>query len=181
MPSKIPNLLINGSSGIAVGMATNIPPHNLKEVVDSMVAYIENPDITVSDLIQYIPGPDFPTQGIIYGRQGIREAYETGKGHIILRARASIEQYRKDGREAIIITEIPYQVNKARLIENIVELIEEKKIEGISTIRDESNREGMRIVIELKKGEIAVPILTSSISNPAANHLRTSFPHHRQQ
>ncbi len=172
LPSKIPNLLINGSSGIAVGMATNIPPHNLTEVVDGMVAYIENPDITIPDLLKYIPGPDFPTQGVIYGRQGIREAYETGRGHIILRARSSIEQYRKDGREAIIITEIPYQVNKARLIESIVELINEKKIEGISTIRDESNREGMRIVIELKKGEIAVPILNQLYKH---TQLQTTF------
>lgn len=172
MPSKIPNLLINGSSGIAVGMATNIPPHNLTEVVNSMVAYIENPDITISDLLQYITGPDFPTQGIIYGRQGIREAYETGRGHITLRARAVIEQYKKDGREAIIITEIPYQVNKARLIENIVELINQKKIEGISTIRDESNREGMRVVIELKRGEIAIPILNQLYKH---TQLQTTF------
>ena len=149
LPAKIPNLLINGSSGIAVGMATNIPPHNLIEVVKGVIAYIDNPEITISDLIRIIPGPDFPTQAMIYGRQGIRQAYETGRGHIMLRAKYEIEQTKKDGRESIVITEIPYQVNKARLIENIVELINDKKIEGISNIKDESNREGMRVVIEL--------------------------------
>ncbi len=172
LPAKIPNLLINGSSGIAVGMATNIPPHNLTEVIKGIVAYIDNPDITISQLIEIIPGPDFPTQAIIYGRQGIRDAYENGRGHIILRAKASIEQHKKDGREAIIVTEIPYQVNKARLIENIVELINEKKIEGISNIKDESNREGMRIVIELKKGEIAIPILNTLYKH---TQLQTTF------
>lgn len=159
LPSKIPNLLINGSSGIAVGMATNIPPHNLNEIVDAIVATINNPDITLDELLMIVPGPDFPTQGIIYGRQGIREAYETGKGHIILRARAVIETNKKDGRESIVITEIPYQVNKARLIEGIVELVNAKRIEGISNMKDESSREGMRIVIELKRGELAMPIL----------------------
>ncbi len=172
MPAKIPNLLINGSSGIAVGMATNIPPHNLTEVIRGVIAYIDNPDITTDELLQIIPGPDFPTQAIIYGRQGIRDAYETGRGHITLRARATIEQIKKDGREAIVVTEIPYQVNKARLIENIVELINEKKIEGISNIKDESNREGMRIVIELKKGEIAVPILNKLYKH---TQLQTTF------
>jgi DNA gyrase subunit A len=171
LPSKIPNLLINGSSGIAVGMATNIPPHNLTEIVNGIVAYIDNPEITTDELLGHIPGPDFPTQGIIYGRQGIREAYETGRGHIILRARSMIET-RKDGRESIVITEIPYQVNKARLIENIVELINEKKVEGISNIKDESNREGMRVVIELKRGEIALPILNSLYKH---TQLQTTF------
>ena len=172
MPAKIPNLLINGSSGIAVGMATNIPPHNLTEVVKGVIAFINNPDISISELNQIIPGPDFPTQGLIYGRQGIRDAYETGKGHITLRAKADIEQIKKDGREAIVVTEIPYQVNKARLIENIVELVNDKKVEGISNIRDESNREGMRIVIELKRGEIALPILNKLYKH---TQLQTTF------
>ena len=171
MPSKIPNLLINGSSGIAVGMATNIPPHNLTEIINGIIAYINNPDIELDELLTLIPGPDFPTQAIIYGRQGIREAYETGKGHIILRARALIEK-KKDGKEAIVITEIPYQVNKARLIENIVELINTKRIEGISNIKDESNREGMRIVLDLKRGEIALPILNKLYKH---TQLQTTF------
>ena len=171
LPAKIPNLLINGSSGIAVGMATNIPPHNLIEVVNGIIAYIDNTDISLNELIEIIPGPDFPTQAIIYGRQGIREAYETGRGHIMLRAKYVIET-KKDGREAIVITEIPYQVNKARLIENIVELINDKKIEGISNIKDESNREGMRVVIELKKGEIAIPILNKLYKH---TQLQTTF------
>jgi len=172
LPAKIPNLLINGSSGIAVGMATNIPPHNLIEVVKGVIAYIDNPEITISDLIRIIPGPDFPTQAMIYGRQGIRQAYETGRGHIMLRAKYVIEQAKKDGRESIVITEIPYQVNKARLIENIVELINDKKIEGISNIKDESNREGMRVVIELKRGEIAIPILNKLYKH---TQLQTTF------
>ena len=172
LPAKIPNLLINGSSGIAVGMATNIPPHNLIEVVKGVIAYIDNTEITISDLIRIIPGPDFPTQAMIYGRQGIRQAYETGRGHIMLRAKYVIEQAKKDGRESIVITEIPYQVNKARLIENIVELINDKKIEGISNIKDESNREGMRVVIELKRGEIAIPILNKLYKH---TQLQTTF------
>jgi len=172
MPSKIPNLLINGSSGIAVGMATNIPPHNLTEITNGIVAYIDNPDITLDELITLIPGPDFPTQAIIYGRQGIREAYKTGKGHITLRARSVIEKHKKDGREVIVITEIPYQVNKTRLIENIVELINTKRIEGISNIKDESNREGMRIVLELKRGEMAIPILNKLYKH---TQLQTTF------
>jgi DNA gyrase subunit A len=172
LPAKIPNLLINGSSGIAVGMATNIPPHNLIEVIKGVIAYIDNPEITINDLIRIIPGPDFPTQAMIYGRQGIRQAYETGRGHIMLRAKSVIEQTKKDGRESIVITEIPYQVNKARLIENIVELINDKKIEGISNIKDESNREGMRVVIELKRGEIAIPILNKLYKH---TQLQTTF------
>lgn len=159
LPSRIPNLLINGSSGIAVGMATNIPPHNLREIVDAIIATIDNPEISTDELMRIVPGPDFPTRGIIYGRDGIREAYESGKGHIILRARAHIEQSKKDGRTSIVITEIPYQINKSRLIESIVELVNSRKVEGITSIRDESNREGMRIVIELKKGENPDPIL----------------------
>ncbi len=172
LPAKIPNLLINGSSGIAVGMATNIPPHNLREVVNGVIAYIDNNNISIDELIDLIPGPDFPTQGLIYGRQGIREAYETGRGHIMLRAKYVIEQTKKDGREAIVITEIPYQVNKSRLIENIVELINDKRVEGISNIKDESNREGMRIVIELKRGEIAIPILNKLYKH---TQLQTTF------
>ena len=172
MPSKTPNLLINGSSGIAVGMATNIPPHNTTEIIDGTIAYIDNPDITVEQLMLHIPGPDFPTRGIIYGREGIREAYETGKGHIMLRALTSIEKSKKDGREAIILTELPYQVNKARLIESIVELVNEKRIEGISNIRDESSREGIRVVIELKKNEYALPILNKLYKQ---TQLQTTF------
>ena len=153
LPTRIPNLLVNGSSGIAVGMATNIPPHNLTEIVDALVMVIDNPDVTVDDLMKVIPGPDFPTRGYIYGRAGIREAYTTGRGIITLRARLKKEQFR-GGREAIIITELPYQVNKATLMEKIGELIRDKKIEGISERRDESSREGIRIVLELGRGEI---------------------------
>ena len=153
LPTKVPNLLINGSSGIAVGMATNIPPHNLGEVVDGLVMLIENPDATLEQLMAVIPGPDFPTYGYIYGRTGIREAYTTGRGIITLRAKAHVEKMR-GGREAIITTELPYQVNKATLMEKIGELIRDKKIEGISERRDESNREGIRVVLELGRGEI---------------------------
>jgi len=153
LPAKIPNLLVNGSSGIAVGMATNIPPHNLSEVVDGVIATIDNPSITIEDLMEIIPGPDFPTAGFIYGREGIVSAYRTGRGIIQMRARARVEKQKKSERESIIVTEIPYQVNKARLIEKIAELVREKKIEGISDLRDESDRDGMRIVIELKKDE----------------------------
>ena len=153
LPAKIPNLLVNGSSGIAVGMATNIPPHNLTEVINGIIACIENPAITFEELIQLIPGPDFPTAGFIYGRDGIISAYRTGRGIIQMRARARVEKQKKSERESIIVTEIPYQVNKARLIEKIAELVREKRIEGISDLRDESDRDGMRIVIELKKDE----------------------------
>src|SRR6267142_2729624 len=153
LPTRIPNLLVNGSTGIAVGMATNIPPHNLTEVVNGLVALIDQPATTVDELAKIIPGPDFPTAGYIYGTGGIREAYKTGRGTITLRAKAHAEKLR-GGREAIIITELPYQVNKATLIEKISELSGEKKIEGISEIRDESNREGIRVVLELGRGEI---------------------------
>jgi len=159
MPSAIPNLLVNGSSGIAVGMATNIPPHNLKEVIDGTIALIKNPSLDVGELLKIIPGPDFPTAGIIHGREGIREAYLTGKGSLQVRGRAYIEKQIKGDKECIIITELPYQVNKARLIEKIAELSQEKKIEGITDIRDESDREGVRIVIELKRDKIAQVIL----------------------
>jgi DNA gyrase subunit A len=172
MPSRIPQLLVNGSSGIAVGMATNIPPHNLTEIVNGVIAYIDNPDITIAELSEHISGPDFPTQAIIHGRQGIKEAYETGRGHITLRARSSIETSKKDGRESIVITEIPYQVNKARLIETIVELVNTKKIEGIANLKDESSREGIRVVIEMKRGEMALPILNQLYKH---TQLQTTF------
>lgn len=150
LPALLPNLLVNGSSGIAVGMATNMPPHNLAEVVDSIVYLIDNPEAEVKDLMRYVKGPDFPTGGLICGRQGIREAYTTGKGKLTLRARASIER-QKQGKDSIIVTEIPYQTNKAALIESIAALVEEKKIEGISDIRDESDKEGLRVVIDLRR------------------------------
>ncbi|MBU5611831.1 DNA gyrase subunit A [Geomonas azotofigens] len=153
LPSKFPNLLVNGSAGIAVGMATNIPPHNLSEVVDAIVAIIENPQLSFEELVELIPGPDFPTGGFIYGREGIMKAYSTGRGIIQMRAKVQIETQKKTERQSIVVTEIPYQVNKAKLVEKIAELVKEKKIEGISDLRDESDREGMRIVIELKKDE----------------------------
>ncbi len=150
LPSAFPNLLVNGSSGIAVGMATNIPPHNVGEVVDALLAMIDNPVISIADLMQYIKAPDFPTGGIIFGTEGVRQAYETGRGRILMRAKANVEKH-KNGRESIIIGEIPYQVNKSVLIEKIAELVKDKKVEGITDIRDESDRDGMRIVLELKK------------------------------
>jgi DNA gyrase subunit A len=159
MPARIPNLLINGSSGIAVGMATNIPPHNLGEVVDALVALIDNPDLTIPELMQYIPGPDFPTAGFIHGKGAIADAYTTGKGILQLRARAVTETDKRTGRMSIIVKEIPYQVNKARLLERIAELVNEKRVDGISDLRDESDREGMRIVIELKKEAIPEIVL----------------------
>ena len=162
MPTKIPNLLVNGSSGIAVGMATNIPPHNLTEVIDGCLALIDNPELTVDELMQYIPGPDFPTAGIINGRAGIIEAYRTGRGRIYMRARATIEDMEKGGnRQQIIVTELPYQLNKARLIEKIAELVKEKKIEGITELRDESDKDGMRVVIELRRGEVGEVVLNN--------------------
>jgi len=161
LPSKIPNLLLNGSSGIAVGMATNIPPHNLGEIIDALVALVQNPDSDVEDLMTYIPGPDFPTGGFIYGRDGIRSAYTTGKGILKVRAKAFIEKKQRSDKESIIISEIPYQVNKSKLIEKIAELVQEKKIEGIADIRDESDREGVRVVIDLKKDEIGKVVLNN--------------------
>ncbi len=152
LPSTIPNLLMNGSAGIAVGMATNIPPHNLGELVDGLVAMLADPQISAEELMQLIPGPDFPTAGLIYGTEGIREAYRSGRGLITMRARALIEHSKRTSREQIIITEIPYQVNKAKLVEKIAELVRDRKIEGISDLRDESDREGMRVVIELARG-----------------------------
>ncbi len=158
LPSRFPNLLVNGSSGIAVGMATNIPPHNLREVINGIVALIDNPDISVEGLCEHIKGPDFPTAGIIMGLSGIRSAYETGRGKIVMRARSEIEQMAGD-RQRIVVTELPYQVNKARLIEKIAELVKDKRVEGISGLRDESDRDGMRMVIELKRDANANVIL----------------------
>ncbi len=161
LPARVPNLLVNGSTGIAVGMATNIPPHNLGEVVDALLMLIENPDVLVQDLMTVIPGPDFPTAGFIHGLEGIRSAYTTGRGIIQLRARTEIEVNARTERQTIIVNEIPYQVNKARLIERVAELIREKKIEGISDLRDESDREGIRIVIEVKRDAVAEIVLNS--------------------
>ncbi len=159
-PTRIPNLLINGSSGIAVGMATNIPPHNLREVINSCLAFIDDPDISVAALMELMPGPDFPTAAIIYGAEGILEAYETGRGKIYLRARTEVEGD-EDGKQKIIVTELPYQVNKARLIEKIAELVKEKKLEGITALRDESDKDGIRMVIELRRGEIPEVVLNN--------------------
>ena len=161
LPARIPNLLVNGSSGIAVGMATNIPPHNLGEVISACISLLDNPDITVSELMKIIPGPDFPTAGIIHGKQGILEAYSNGKGRVYIRARNHTEKLGKTEQESIIITELPYQVNKARLIEKIAELVRDKKVEGISELRDESDKDGMRVVVELKRGEIPDIVLNN--------------------
>ncbi|NNV07329.1 DNA gyrase subunit A [Geobacillus sp. C56-T2] len=171
LPSRFPNLLVNGSSGIAVGMATNIPPHQLGEVIDALLALSRNPEMTVADLMKYIPGPDFPTAGQIIGRGGIRKAYETGRGSITLRAKAEIEQ-QPNGKETIIVSELPYQVNKAKLIERIAELVREKKIDGITDLRDESDRSGMRIVIEVRRDANAKVVLNNLYKHTA---LQTSF------
>ncbi|AZQ10529.1 DNA topoisomerase (ATP-hydrolyzing) subunit A [Shewanella khirikhana] len=171
LPTKIPNLLVNGSSGIAVGMATNIPPHNLTEVVKGCLALIEEPELSIEQLMEYIPGPDFPTAAIINGKKGIEEAYRTGRGKAIMRARAEIET-EDNGRERIIVTEIPYQVNKARLIEKIAELVKDKKIEGISGLRDESDKDGMRIVVEIKRGEVGEVVLNNLY---AQTQMQSSF------
>ncbi len=161
MPTRLPNLLVNGSSGIAVGMATNIPPHNLCEVIDATLALIEDPDIEVPGLMEHMPGPDFPTAGIINGAQGIYSAYKTGRGRVYIRGKTHIEPIGKSDREAIIITELPYQVNKARLIEKIAELVRDKKLEGISELRDESDKDGMRVAIELRRGENSDVVLNN--------------------
>ena len=171
LPSRFPNLLVNGSSGIAVGMATNIPPHNLREVVSAAIYLLENPDAGVSDLIQYVSGPDFPTRGIIMGRSGIRAAYATGRGHIVLRARTEFEEFGND-RTRIIVTELPYQVNKRQLIANIAEQVRDKKLEGISDLRDETDRNGMRIVIELKRDTNGQVVLNRLFSQ---TQLQTTF------
>ena len=161
LPTRIPNLLVNGSSGIAVGMATNIPPHNLKEVISGCLAYIDNTDITIDELMEHIPGPDFPTAAIINGKAGIIEAYRSGRGRIVIRAKASVETNEKTGRETIVVSELPYQLNKARLIERIAELVKEKKVEGISELRDESDKDGLRVVIEVKRGEVGEVVLNN--------------------
>jgi DNA gyrase subunit A len=171
LPAEYPNLLVNGASGIAVGMATNIPPHNLGEVIDACLAYIDNPAIDIAGLMEHVEGPDFPTGGLILGRSGIRQAYHTGRGSVIVRARATIEEIRKD-REAIIVTEIPYQVNKSRMMERIAELVHEKKIEGISDLRDESDRDGVRVVVELKRDAIGEVVLNQLYR---FSSLQTSF------
>ncbi|UCQ01192.1 DNA topoisomerase (ATP-hydrolyzing) subunit A [Edwardsiella tarda ATCC 15947 = NBRC 105688] len=164
LPTKVPNLLVNGSAGIAVGMATNIPPHNLTEVINGCLAYIDDENITIEGLMEHIPGPDFPTAAIINGRRGIEEAYRTGRGKIYVRARAEIETDAKNGRETIVVHEIPYQVNKARLIEKIAELVKEKRVEGISALRDESDKDGMRIVIEIKRDAVGEVVLNNLYS-----------------
>ena len=161
MPTKIPNLLINGSSGIAVGMATNIPPHNLTEVINGLQALLKDPELTIDDLIEHIPGPDFPTAGIIHGIAGVRDGYKTGRGRVVMRGKTHVEPMEKGNREAIIVDELPYQVNKKTFIEKIAELVGDKKIDGISDLRDESDKSGMRVVIELKKGEIPDVILNN--------------------
>src|SRR5210317_1206258 len=161
MPTRIPNLLVNGSAGIAVGMATNIPPHNLTEVINGSLALLDNADITVDELMEHIPGPDFPTAAIINGRAGIIQAYRTGRGRIYMRARAEVEVNEKRGKDTILIHELPYQLNKARLIERIAELVKEKKVEGITELRDESDKDGLRVVIELRRGEIGDVVLNN--------------------
>ncbi len=172
LPSRFPNLLVNGSAGIAVGMATNIPPHNMGEVISAAVHLVRNPRATVAELMRFIPGPDFPTFGMILGRDGIRQAYETGRGSITIRARASVEVHPKTERESIVVTEIPYQVNKARLVESIAYLVREKRIEGISDLRDESSREGMRVVVELKRDAVAQVVLNNLYQHTT---LQTTF------
>src|SRR5690606_19460227 len=165
MPTRVPNLLVNGSAGIAVGMAANIPPHHLAEVVDPTIALTNDPELGIDGLMEYIPGPDFPTAGIINGTSGIVSAYHTGRGRVRMRARADVE-VADNGRESIIVTEIPYQVNKARLIEKIAELVKEKKIEGSSELRDESDKDGMRIYVEVKRGESAEVVLNNLYQQP---------------
>ena len=170
LPTRIPNLLVNGAAGIAVGMATNMPPHNLSETVDAINAYIDNPDITVDELMNYVKAPDFPTGGIIYGISGVREAYRTGRGRVVIRGKATIEEI--DGRQCIVVSEIPYQVNKSEMIKRTVDLINEKKIEGISSIRDESDRSGMRIVYVVKREAVPNVVLNTLYKNTA---LQSSF------
>ena len=161
LPTRVPNLLINGSAGIAVGMATNIPPHNLTEIVNACLALIDQPALTVEDLMEHVPAPDFPTAGIIRGLIGVREAYRTGRGRCIVRARAGVEEIAR-GREAIVVTELPYQVNKARLLEKIAELVKEKRIDGITELRDESDKDGMRVVIEVRR-DVSAEVLLNNL------------------
>ncbi len=161
LPTRVPNLLINGSSGIAVGMATNIPPHNLAEVITAVLALMDNPDLSIDELSEHLPGPDFPTAGFICGRYGIRQAYHTGRGSVVMRARCNVEKYDKIGRERIVVNELPYMVNKAALLEKIAELVKEKRIEGIAELRDESDKDGMRVAIDLKRGEVGEVMLNN--------------------
>ncbi|OGP12605.1 MAG: DNA gyrase subunit A [Deltaproteobacteria bacterium GWA2_54_12] len=172
LPAAFPCLLVNGSSGIAVGMATNMPPHNLREIIDALIYIIDKPDATVKELMTFVPGPDFPTAGFINGRQGIRDAYATGRGVLQIRAKASIEKNPRTNRQSIVITELPYMVNKAKLIESIADLVRDKKIEGISDVRDESDREGMRVVVEIKRDEVAEVILNNLYLH---TQMKTSF------
>lgn len=172
LPTRIPNLLVNGSSGIAVGMATNIPPHNLNEVIDACLALLDNPEITIDDLLQYIPGPDFPTAGIINGKAGIVDGYKTGRGKVLVRSKTAIETNEDNGKQAIIVNELPYQVNKAHLLEKIAELVKDKKLEGITAIRDESDKDGMRIFIELRRGENVGVVLNNLFIH---TNMQTSF------
>jgi DNA gyrase subunit A len=159
LPARFPNLLLNGAAGIAVGMATNIPPHNLGEVVDGLIVLIDNPDAGVDELMRVVPGPDFPTAGFIHGLEGIRAAYTTGRGGIQMRARAAIESQRRGDRQSIVVTQIPYQVNKSKLLEQIAGLVRDKRVEGIADLRDESDRDGIRIVLDVKRGEVPEIIL----------------------
>src|SRR5205085_63412 len=161
LPSKLPNLLVNGSGGIAVGMATNIPPHNLNEIVDACLHLLRNPEATIDELMEIVPAPDFPTGGIIYGISGVEEGYRTGRGRVVMRAKCHFEEIDRGQRTAIIVDEIPYQVNKKTLLERIAELVHEKKIEGISHLQDESDKSGMRVVIELKRGEVPEVVLNN--------------------
>jgi len=167
MPTRVPNLLVNGSAGIAVGMATNIPPHNLNEVIDATIALIDDPDLSIDGLMNFLPGPDFPTAGVINGALGIHDAYHTGRGRIYVRARSAIETDEGTGKQALIVTELPYQVNKARLLEKIAELVKEKKLEGITELRDESDKDGMRVVIELRRGEVPEVVLNNLYKHTA--------------
>ena len=171
LPARFPNLLVNGAGGIAVGMATNIPPHNLGEVIDACLAYLDNPGISIEELIEIIPGPDFPTGALILGRAGIRAAYHTGRGSVVMRGRTHVETVGKE-REAIVVTEVPYQVNKARMLERIAELVRDKTIEGISDLRDESDRDGVRVVVELKRDAMADVVLAQLFR---FSPLQTSF------
>ena len=163
MPTRVPNMLINGSTGIAVGMATNMPPHNLGEVISACLALIDNSELSIDELMEHIPAPDLPTAAFINGVKGIRQAYKTGRGRMVMRSRAEIVEDKK-GKQSIIVSELPYQVNKARLIERIAELVKEKRIEGISALRDESDKDGMRIVVEVKRGEVADVLLNNLFS-----------------
>jgi len=171
LPTRIPSLLVNGSAGIAVGMATNIPPHNLTEVIDAAIALIEDPDLDIEGLMQYIPGPDFPTAGVINGAQGIFDAYHTGRGRIYIRARTHVESNEANGKDSLIVTELPYQVNKARLLEKIAELVKDKKLEGITALRDESDKDGMRVVIELRRGEVPEVVLNNLYKHTAMQNV----------